>query len=567
MDDAFRTEMADGYRLDEPAIILGSPMRGDEVLTDVRVQIALSRINRHGLVAGATGTGKTKTLQILAGQLSALGVPVFAVDVKGDVSGIGAPGDPSDPHIVDRCASIGWTFQPASHPLEVLSLSGKSGAHVRASVSSFGPLLLGKVLQLNDTQTSILSLVFRYCDDQHLPLLDLADLRTTLKYLGSDDGKAVLEDLGGISPASLGVILRAIVVIEEDGSDTFFGEPEFDVTDLLRTTLDGRGMVTLLEVADVMDKPRLYSTFVLWMLARLYETLPEVGDLPKPKLAFFFDEAHLLFKDASEALLEEIERTARLIRSKGVGVYFVTQAPTDVPSSVLSQLGNRIQHALRAFTPDDADALRKTARTFPMTTDYDVERTITSLGIGEALVTVLSPKGVPTPLAATRLIPPDSRMAPLTDQELAQLIAASQLNARYGTTIDKESAHEIITARLAAAHQAVAQAAQSAQAAPAGVPAAPAGAPSTQTAQNAALGGMTPAQYRAELQRQVRAQEQERRAIERERKAQEREAKVAERARQRTINTTVRTVGRVATSRLGQSLIRGVFGTIFGSKG
>jgi uncharacterized protein len=562
MDDAFRTEMTDGYRLDEPAIVLGSPMRGDEVLTDVRVQVALARINRHGLIAGATGTGKTKTLQILAGQLSALGVPVFAVDVKGDVSGIGAPGDPSDPHIVERCTSIGWTFQPGGHPLEVLSLSGKSGAHVRASISSFGPLLLGKVLDLNDTQTSILSLVFRYCDDQHLPLLDLADLRTTLKFLGSDDGKPVLEDLGGISPASLGVILRAIVTIEEEGADIFFGEPEFDVTELLRTTLDGRGMVTLLEVADVMDRPRLYSTFVLWMLARLYETLPEVGDLPKPKLAFFFDEAHLLFKDASEALLEEIERTARLIRSKGVGVYFVTQAPTDVPSSVLSQLGNRIQHALRAFTPDDADALRKTVRTFPMTTDYDVERTIQSLGIGEALVTVLSPRGVPTPLAATRLIPPDSRMAPLTDQELGQLIAASQLNARYGTTIDKESAHEIITARLAAAHQAVAQAAQGA----AGAVPAPAGAPSPQAARNAALGGMTPAQYRAELQRQVRAQEQERRAAERERKAEAREARVEERARQRTINTTVRTVGRVATSRIGQSIIRGVFGTIFGGR-
>ena len=419
MDEAFRSEMAAGYTLAEPAIVLGSPLLGDEVLSDVRVQVALSRVNRHGLIAGATGTGKTKTLQIFAGQLSALGVPVFAVDVKGDLSGIGAPGDATDQRTIDRCTSLAWTFQAAGHPLEILSLSGKTGAHVRASVSSFGPLLLGKVLDLNETQTSILSLVFRYCDDQHLPLLDLADLRTTLKFLGSDAGKPVLEDLGGISPASLGVILRAIVTIEQEGADIFFGEPEFDVDDLLRTTADGKGIVTLLEVADVMDRPRLYSTFVLWMLAQLYEGLPEVGDLPKPKLAFFFDEAHLLFKDASEALLDQIERTARLIRSKGVGVYFVTQAPTDVPSPVLSQLGNRIQHALRAFTPDDADALRKTARTFPVTTHYDVERTITSLGIGEALVTVLSPKGVPTPLAATRLVPPDSRMAPLTEPEIA----------------------------------------------------------------------------------------------------------------------------------------------------
>jgi DNA helicase HerA-like ATPase len=553
VDKAFHDEMAAGYKLDEPAITLGSPMLGDEVATDVRVQIALSRINRHGLVAGATGTGKTKTLQILAGQLSSLGVPVFAVDVKGDVSGIGAPGDATDPKVADRCASLQWAFKAGGHPLEVLSLSGNRGAHVRASISSFGPLLLGKVLDLNETQTSILSLVFRYCDDQHLPLLDLADLRTTLKFLASDDGKAVLADLGGISPASLGVILRSIVTLEEEGADIFFGEPEFDVHDLLRTTLDGRGVVTLLEVADVMDRPRLYSTFVLWMLAQLYEGLPEIGDVPVPKLAFFFDEAHLLFKDASEALLEQIERTARLIRSKGVGVYFVTQAPTDVPSSVLSQLGNRIQHALRAFTPDDADALRKTARTFPMTEHYDVERTITSLGIGEALVTVLSPKGVPTPLAATRLIPPDSRMAPLTDQELTQLIAGSQLFARYGTAVDRESAHEIITARLAAAHQAAAAAA--------GVPAQAGGAPGP-------YGGMTQAQYEREIKRQATQAERDRqreiREAERERKAAAREARAAERARQRTINTSIRTAGRVAGSRLGQSIIRGVFDTIFG---
>jgi DNA helicase HerA-like ATPase len=564
VDKAFQTEMAEGYRLDEPAITLGAPLLGDEVLKDVRVQIALSRINRHGLVAGATGTGKTKTLQILAGQLSDLGVPVFAVDVKGDVSGIGAPGDATDPRVIDRCQSIGWAFKAAGHPLEVLSLSGKTGAHVRASVSSFGPLLLGKVLDLNETQTSILSLVFRYCDDQHLPLLDLADLRTTLKFLASDDGKAVLDDLGGISSASLGVILRSIVTLEQEGADIFFGEPEFDVNDLLRTALDGRGVVTLLEVADVMDRPRLYSTFVLWMLAQLYESLPEIGDVPKPKLAFFFDEAHLLFHDASDALLEQIERTARLIRSKGVGVYFVTQAPTDVPSSVLSQLGNRIQHALRAFTPDDADALRKTARTFPVTEHYDVERTITSLGIGEALVTVLSPKGVPTPLAATRLIPPDSRMAPLTEPELTQLVAASQLNQRYGTAVDRESAHEIITARLAAAHQAAAAAGGAASGVP-GAPGSPAG-----SAADGGFGGMTPAQYRREIERQAREkvqeQERERRAAERERKAEERERRVAERERQRTINTGIRTAGRVVTSRVGQSLIRGVFDTIFGGK-
>jgi uncharacterized protein len=566
MDAAFRAEMADGYRLDEPAITLGSPLLRDEVLTDVRVQLALARVNRHGLIAGATGTGKTKTLQLIAGQLSSLGVPVFAVDVKGDLSGIGAPGDSTDPKVADRCRSLAWELKVAGHPLEILSLSGKSGAHVRASVSSFGPLLLGKVLDLNETQTSILSLVFRYCDDQHLPLLDLADLRTTLKFLGSDDGKAVLEDLGGISSASLGVILRAIVTVEEEGADDFFGEPEFDVNELLRTALDGRGVVTLLEVADVMDRPRLYPTFVLWLLAQLYETLPEVGDIPKPKLGFFFDEAHLLFDDASDALLEQIERTARLIRSKGVGVYFVTQAPTDVPSSVLSQLGNRIQHALRAFTPDDADALRKTARTFPMTEHYDIERTITSLGIGEALVTVLSPKGVPTPLAATRLIPPDSRMAPLSESEIAQVVAGSPLQARYGTTIDRESAHEIISARLMAARQAA-----EAAAAQAGGATAPAGGAGTATAGGASpYGGMTRTQYEAQIRREARDAERERvrqeREAERARKAEERAARSAERQRQKTIETSIRTAGRVATSRVGQSILRGVFDTIFGGK-
>jgi DNA helicase HerA-like ATPase len=434
VDKAFLDEMAEGYRLDEPAITLGSPMLGDEVATEVRVQIALSRINRHGLVAGATGTGKTKTLQILAGQLSSLGVPVFAVDVKGDVSGIGAPGDPNDPKVIDRSRSLAWTFQAGGHPLEVLSLSGNRGAHVRASISSFGPLLLGKVLDLNETQTSILSLVFRYCDDQHLPLLDLADLRTTLKFLASDDGKAVLEDLGGISSASLGVILRSIVTLEEEGADIFFGEPEFDVMDLLHTTGQGlapdEGVISLLELSDVMEKPRLFSTFMLWILAQLYESLPEVGDVAKPKLCFFFDEAHLLFDDASDALLEQIERTARLIRSKGVGVYFVTHAPTDVAPVVLSQLGNRVQHALRAFTPDDSDALRKTVRTFPFTDFYDVEKLLTSLGIGEAAVTVLSPRGIPTPLAATRLLAPDSSMDPLDDDEFQRRVAASPLQTK-----------------------------------------------------------------------------------------------------------------------------------------
>src|SRR4051795_12001283 len=312
MDQAFRDEMRQGYALSEPALTIGSPMLDGELANDARVQVALSMMNRHGLIAGATGTGKTKTLQLLAGQLSKAGVPVFVADIKGDLTGLAAPGDASNPKVVERVTSLGWTFVPSGHPVEYLSLSGKLGAQVRATVHSFGPLLLGKVLDLNETQTSILSLVFKYCDDNDLPLLDLKDLEATLKFLSSDEGKPILADYGGMSAASVGVLLRSMVVLEQEGADTFFGEPEFDVTDLLRTTAEGQGIISVLELRDVMDKPSLFSTLLLWMLAQLYESLPEVGDLPKPKLCFFFDEAHLLFDDASEALLDQVERTARL---------------------------------------------------------------------------------------------------------------------------------------------------------------------------------------------------------------------------------------------------------------
>jgi DNA double-strand break repair helicase HerA and related ATPase len=555
MDQAFRDEMTKGYALTEPGLVIGSPMVDGELFNDARVQVALSMMNRHGLIAGATGTGKTKTLQLLAGELSKAGVPVFVADIKGDVTGIALPGDATNPKVVERVGSLAWTFEPAGHPVEFLSLSGQLGAQVRATVHSFGPLLLGKVLDLNETQTSILSLVFKYCDDNDLPLLDLKDLATTLKFLGSDDGKAILAEYGGMSAASLGVLLRSIVVLEEEGADVFFGEPEFDVMDLIRTTPDGAGVISVLELRDVMDKPSLFSTFMLWMLAQLYETLPEVGDLPRPKLCFFFDEAHLLFDDASEALLDQIERTARLIRSKGVGVYFVTQAPTDVPSSVLAQLGNRVQHALRAFTPEDADALRKTARTFPITTHYDVETTITSLGIGEALVTVLSPKGVPTPLAATRLLPPDSLMAALPDADLQARISTAALRSKYGQTVDRQSAYEIITGRIAAAKAAAAEAAARAATA-AGVP------PTT----GGGLNTMTPAQQQREIQRQAREMAAAQRAAERERAQKERQARADARERNRMINTGVRTAGRVVTSKAGQDFLRGVFGTLFGKR-
>jgi hypothetical protein len=553
MDQAFREAITAGYAFDEPTLIIGSAMHAGEMFNDTRVQVALSMMNRHGLVAGATGTGKTKTLQLLAGQLSKAGVPVFVADIKGDLTGLAAPGDAVNPKVQERAASLGWTFEPSGHPVEYLSLTGKLGAQVRATVHSFGPLLLGKVLDLNETQTSILALVFKYCDDNDLPLLDLKDLAATLKFLSSDEGKPILDDYGGMSSASVGVLLRSIVVLEQEGADIFFGEPEFDVDDLLRTTADGHGIISILELSDVMDQPRLFSTFMLWMLAQLYESLPEVGDLPQPKLCFFFDEAHLLFDDASEALMDQVERTARLIRSKGVGIYFVTQAPTDVPASVLAQLGNRVQHALRAFTPDDADALRKTARTFPTTEFYDVEKTITSLGTGEALVTVLTPRGVPTPLAATRLLPPDSLMAPIPADQFATAVAASTFQARYGTTVDRESAYERITARLAAARQASVDAATRA-----GLDPTAAG----------GLNTMTDAQAKRELARQQKAieaaQARAEREAERQRRADEKAAAAAAKARQKTIDTALRTGGKVATSRLGQDIIRGVFGVLFG---
>ena len=555
MDQAFHDAMASGYASSEPTIALGSPFLGSEVASDVRVQVGLSMLNRHGLVAGATGTGKTKTLQVMAGQLSKVGVPCFVADIKGDLTGLAAPGDATNPKVIERATSLAWTFEPAGHPVEFLSLSGKLGAQVRATVHSFGPLLLGKVLDLNDTQTSILSLIFKYCDDNELPLLDLADLSTTLRFLGSDAGKPVLDEYGGMSSASLGVLLRSIVTLEQQGADIFFGEPEFDVMDLLRTTLDGQGVIGILELSDVMDRPRLFSTFMLWMLAQLYHTLPEAGDLPKPKLCFFFDEAHLLFHDASDALMEQVEQTARLIRSKGVGVYFATQTPADIPPTVLAQLGNRVEHALRAFTPQDADNLKKTVRTFPITQFYDVEETIQSLGIGEAFVTVLSARGVPTPLAATRIVPPDSLMAALDPVQFQGRIATSQLTAKYGQTVDRQSAHEIISARIVAAKQAAAgQAAADPNALPPPVI-------------------LSPAQQQREIERQARELERQRVAAEREARAQaraeaaaERAMKADERARQRSIDSAIRTGGRVVTSRVGQDLLRGVFGTLFGGK-
>jgi DNA helicase HerA-like ATPase len=436
-----------GYGFSGASLTLGAALEGLTVHQEPKVRLPLAMTSRHGLVAGATGTGKTRTLQLLAEQLSAAGVPVFVSDIKGDLSGLAMPGEPSD-RVTQRATDVGWTWKPGGVPVEFVSLTGALGVQLRATVSSFGPLLLAKVLGLNETQASVLTLVFKYCDDQGLPLLDFSDLRAVLQFLSGDSGKEALAGYGGMAAATVGVLLRKMVELEMQGAETFFGEPEFDVHDLLVTTKDGRGVVTCLEVSDVQDKPKLFSTFMMWLLAELYHNLPEAGDLAKPKLVFFFDEAHLLFADASKAFLDQVEQVVRLIRSKGVGVYFVTQTPKDVPTEVLAQLSNRVQHALRAHTPDDEAALNATVRTFPKTAFYDLAETLTSLGIGEAIVTVLDPRGVPTPVVATRLIPPGSRMAPLTPEELQEDIRRSDLVAEYGKAVDRESAREMLAARL-----------------------------------------------------------------------------------------------------------------------
>src|SRR5574338_568192 len=362
----FSEILASGYGFTDPAITLGAAIEHGTTHPEPKVRIPLAMLNRHGLVAGATGTGKTRTLQLMAEQLSNAGVPVFISDIKGDLQGLAGPGEAND-KITARASDVGYEWKPAGSPVEFVSLSGKLGAQLRATVSSFGPLLLAKVLELNETQSSVLAMVFRYCDDHGLLLLDFSDLRAVLQFLTSDEGKDELREYGALARSSVGVLLRKMVQLEAQGAEQFFGEPEFDVHDLLATAPDGRGIITCLEVADIQDKPALYSTFMMWLLAQLYHTLPEEGDLPKPKLAFFFDEAHLLFDDAPKAFLDQVEQVVRLIRSKGVGIFFVTQTPKDVPSDVLAQLGNRVQHALRAHTPDDEAALRATARTYPKT--------------------------------------------------------------------------------------------------------------------------------------------------------------------------------------------------------
>src|SRR4051794_21808663 len=445
----FSETITAAYATEGAVIDLGRGVHEGALSPEAAVRLPLATMNRHGLIAGATGTGKTKTLQLITEQLSTQGVPVFVADVKGDLSGLAEPADADGP-ASKRMAELGLPFAPAGFPVEFLSLGGVGpGVPIRATVSDFGPQLLAKVLGANETQESSLELVFHYADTKGLPLLDLSDLRALLTYLDSKEGKAELEGIGGLSKATVGVLLRSLVGLETGGGTEFFGEPQLDIADLMRVAPDGRGIVSCLELAAVQDRPELFSTVLMWLVAELFEQLPEAGDLDKPKLVFFLDEAHLLFSGATDAFVESVTRTVRLIRSKGVGVFFVTQAPTDLPEPVLGQLGSRVQHALRAFTPKDAKDLRAVVSTYPTSEFYDVGELLTSMGTGEAAVTLLSEKGVPTPVVHTRMLAPASKMAPIADVDGAA--KASPLFAKYGTRVDAQSATELLAARMDAA--------------------------------------------------------------------------------------------------------------------
>lgn len=455
--EQFVAAIQKSYRTDKPVIHLGSAILDGEIIGEAQVNLPLRMMNRHGLVAGATGSGKTRTLQVLAEQLSAAGVPVFMSDIKGDLSGIAQPGQ-TNAALQERSQALGTVFEPKGYPVELYSLSGNKGAQMRATILEFGPILLSKIFELNDTQSGVLAILFKYADDKDLPMVDLNDLKKVLNYLSEGPGAAEIKaDYGSISTSTAGTILRKIVALEQQGVGTIFGEKSFDITDLINR-VDGQGVISLLNISDVQDKPALFSTFMLSLLAELYTKLPEAGDLDKPKLVFFLDEAHLLFKDAPRAFLDQIEQVVRLIRSKGVGIFFCTQMAQDVPVSVLSQLGNRVQHVLRAFTPQDADALKQTVKTYPRSDFYAIDQILTTLGIGQALITVLNEKGIPTEVAATHLLPPNSIMGPMVQADYDNHVRNSDVYLKYKDPIDPESAYEMLTKRMEAQAQVEAKA-------------------------------------------------------------------------------------------------------------
>lgn len=445
--DKFRNDIAKGNTFKGDFITLGAAMLEGETMTNAYVNIPSKTMNRHGLIAGATGTGKTKTLQVLAENLSEKGVPVLLMDIKGDLSGL-AKASPGHPKIDERHEKIGLPYEAKEFPVEILTLSEQDGVRLRATISEFGPVLISRILDVTETQAGIISVIFKYCDDNHLPLLDLKDFKKILQYSTGEGKKEFQEAYGRISTASTGAILRKLIELEQQGGDLFFGETSFDTQDLLRVDENGRGYINIIRLTDIQDKPKLFSTFMLSLLAEIYSTFPEQGDSGRPELIMFIDEAHLIFNEASDALLNQIESIVKLIRSKGVGLYFVTQNPTDVPEAVLGQLGLKVQHALRAFTAKDRKAIKLTAQNYPDTEYYDTADVLTSLGIGEALVSALDEKGKPTPLAATMMRAPMSRMDILTESELGSLLTASKLARKYNEEIDRNSAYEMLNKKI-----------------------------------------------------------------------------------------------------------------------
>ncbi|MBK8888080.1 MAG: DUF853 family protein [Saprospiraceae bacterium] len=448
--DNFLNTINEAYTFKGDSIILGAPKLDGEVLTNTFIKVPLRTLNRHGLIAGATGTGKTKTLQIIIEQLSAKGVPSLVMDIKGDLSGVAVAGENNE-KIEERHRNIGIPFAAAGSPVEFLSLSNDAGARLRATVTEFGPVLFSKILELNETQASVVSLVFKFCDDNQLALLDLDDVKKALNYISNEGKDTITAEYGAISPASIGTILRKVIELEQQGGDIFFGERSFDVDDLTRIDENGKGYISILRVTDIQDKPKLFSTFMLQLLAEIYATFPEEGDMEQPKLVIFIDEAHLIFNEASKALLNQIETIIKLIRSKGVGIFFVTQNPTDVPDSILSQLGLKVQHALRAFTAKDRKAIKLTAENYPLTDYYSVDVLLTELGIGESIVAALNEKGVPTPLVHCYLRAPQSRMDVLTQSEINQIMGKSRIKGKYDEVINRESAYEILTGKIESA--------------------------------------------------------------------------------------------------------------------
>ena len=450
----FIKEINEGYLSKGESILLGGAILDGETIPDTFVKIPLKTLNRHGLIAGATGTGKTKTIQVLSEQLSSFGIPVLMMDIKGDFSGVAKEGEEKD-FIKERHAKINIPYSVSSFPVELMSLSKQEGVRLRSTVSEFGPVLFSRILDLNDTQSGVVSVIFKYCDDNKMPLLDLKDIKKVINYI-TDEGKDEIEEsYGKISTSTTGTILRKIIELEQQGADLFFGELSFEIDDLLRIDENGKGYINIIRLTDIQDKPKLFSTFMLSLLAEIYQQMPEKGDADQPELVLFIDEAHLIFNEASKALLEQIETIVKLIRSKGIGIYFITQNPMDIPSGVLAQLGLKIQHALRAFTANDRQAIKQSADNYPTSEYYKTAEVLTSLGIGEAFVTALNEKGIPTPLVATMFRAPMSRMDVLSDTEIQEINAKSKLVKKYNEVLDRESAYEMLTKKIDAAQEQV----------------------------------------------------------------------------------------------------------------